>query len=77
VVVKLYNEKIFNNRERSIIKLQEQMERLWKKCARIKCYFAFCKHLPIYDPTPRSNFRKEIQIHYDMNFELEMLMKKL
>ncbi len=40
-------------------------------------YSAFCKHLPICDPSLGADFLKEIQIHYDMNSEPEMLTKKL
>jgi hypothetical protein len=40
-------------------------------------YFVFFKHLPVCDPTFGTNFFKEIEVHYDMNFELKMLTKKL
>ncbi len=40
-------------------------------------YFAFCKHLLICDPTLGLDFFKEIQVHYDMNLEPKMFMKKL
>ncbi len=40
-------------------------------------YSAFCKHLPICDPFLGVDFLKEIQVHYDMNLVLEMLIEKL
>lgn len=39
-------------------------------------YFAFCKHLPVCDLTLGLDFFKEIQVHYGMNSELEMLTEK-
>jgi hypothetical protein len=39
-------------------------------------YSAFCKHLPICDPSLGPNFLKEIQVHYHMNSKLKMLTKK-
>jgi hypothetical protein len=40
-------------------------------------YSAFCKHLPICDPSLGVDFLREIQVHYDMNLEPKMLTKKL
>jgi len=40
-------------------------------------YLAFYKHLPICDLFLGSDFLKKIQVHYDMNLELETLTKKL
>ncbi len=37
----------------------------------------FCKHLLVCDATLGLGFFKEIQVHYDMNSELEMFIKKL
>jgi putative hemolysin len=40
-------------------------------------YSAFCKHLLVCDLSLGVDFLKEIQVHYDMNSKLEMLIKKL
>jgi hypothetical protein len=40
-------------------------------------YSAFYKHLSICDPTLGLDFLKEIEVHYDMNLEPEMLIEKL
>jgi len=37
----------------------------------------FTKHLPICNPSLGPELFWHIQIHYDMNFELEMLIEKL
>ncbi len=37
---------------------------------------AFTKHLPVCDPTFGPKFLKQIQVHYDMNSNSEMLTKK-
>jgi hypothetical protein len=39
--------------------------------------FAFMKHLPVRDPTLGPKFLKQIQVHYNMNSNLEMFTKKL
>jgi hypothetical protein len=52
------------------------MERAMEQVKKDHCS-AFCKHLPICDPSLGANFLREIQVHYDMNLELEMLTKKL
>jgi hypothetical protein len=40
-------------------------------------YYTFCKHLPMCDHAFGTNFLKEIQVHYDMNFEPKMFIEKL
>ncbi len=40
-------------------------------------YFAFHKHLLVCNLALCPNFLKEIQVHYDKNFEWEMLTEKL
>jgi hypothetical protein len=38
---------------------------------------AFCKRLPICDPAFGPEFIKQIQVHYNMNPDLEMMTEKL
>jgi hypothetical protein len=40
-------------------------------------YSAFCKHLPICDPSLGVDLLREIHVLYDMNLKLEMLIEKL
>jgi hypothetical protein len=40
-------------------------------------YSAFCKHLLVRDFFLVVDFLREIQVHYDMNLELEMLIEQL
>ncbi len=72
----MYYEEFPKGGEHSLIKLKECMERAMDKVKKDH-YFAFYKHLHVCDPTLGPNFLKEIQVHYDMNFELEMLVEKL
>jgi hypothetical protein len=59
VVLKLYYEKIFDNGDKSIVKLQEQMERAMEQVCKDH-YFTFGKHLLVCDPALGLNFLKEI-----------------
>jgi hypothetical protein len=38
-------------------------------------YLAFCKHSPIRDPSLGVNFLRELQVPYEMNLELKMLIE--
>jgi hypothetical protein len=40
-------------------------------------YLAFCKHLPVCDPSLGVDLLKEIHVHYDMNSERKILIEKL
>jgi hypothetical protein len=40
-------------------------------------YLALCKHLPICDLSLGANVLKKIQVHFDMNLKLKMLIEKL
>jgi hypothetical protein len=73
VVVKLYYEKFPNTRDHSPLRLQERMERTMEQVRKDH----FCKHLLVCDPSLGAYFKREIQVHYDMNLELEMLIEKL
>jgi len=76
VVVKIYYENIPTNGKRSIVEFQKQMESTMEQVHK-NHYFVFCKYLSMCDPTLGLDFLKEIQTHYNMNFEPEMLTKKL
>ncbi len=60
----------------SPIKLKERMEKAMEQVKKDH-YFAFCKHLSVCNLAFSTNFFKEIQVHYDMNSELEMFIEKL
>ncbi len=40
-------------------------------------YSTFCKHFHVCDLALDTDFLQEIQVHYDMNFGLEMFIEKL
>jgi len=48
-----------NIQDRSLLRLQEQMERTMEHVGKDH-YLAFCKHLPICDPSLGVDFLKEI-----------------
>jgi hypothetical protein len=75
VVVKLFYEEFPNVRDYSPLRLQERMERTMEQ-AKKDHYSTIYKHLPICDPSLGAYFLKEIQVHYDMNSEPEMLTEK-
>ncbi len=72
----MYYEKFPLEVDCSPIKLKEWMEKAMEQVKKDH-YFVFCKHLLVCDPTFGMDFLKEIQVHYDMNFKLEMLIEKL
>jgi hypothetical protein len=72
----MYYEEFPLEADRSSIKLKEWMEKKMEQ-AKKDHYFAFCKHFHVCDLALGKNFFKQIQVHYDMNSELEMLTKKL
>ncbi len=45
--------------DHSLVKLKEQMEKAMEQVKKDR-YFAFCKHLPVYDHALGTNFLKEI-----------------
>jgi hypothetical protein len=45
-----------------------------QECGAISTFY---EHLLLCNPTLNPNFLKEIQVHYNTNFEPKMLMKKL
>ncbi len=73
IAIKLYYEEFFDTQDRSPLRLQEQMERAMKQVMKDH-YLAFCKHLLVCDPSMGADFLNEIQVHYDMNLEPEMLI---
>ncbi len=75
VTIKLYYEEFTKGGEHSPIKLKEWKEKAMEQVKKDH-YFKFCKHLPMCD-LAFPDFFKAIHIHYDMNFDLEMLMEKL
>jgi hypothetical protein len=52
--------------------MDKVMDQVWKDHTS-----TFMKHLPICDLTLGLEFLKQIQVHYDMNLDLEMFIKKL
>ncbi len=75
MVVKFYYEKVFDLTKRSTTKLQECMEKAVEQVKKDH-YSAFYKQL-VCDQALSPDFLKEIQVHYDMNLEPEMLIEKL
>jgi hypothetical protein len=74
VVVKLYYEEILNNKKKSIVKIQECMEKAIEQ-VRKDHYFVFFKHLSMCDLELGLDFLKEIQVYYDMNLEPKMFIE--
>jgi hypothetical protein len=75
-MVKLYYDKFSGIRNCSPLKLQERMERAMEQM-RKDHYSTFYKHLLICDPFLDVDFLRQIQVHYDINLKLEMLIEKL
>ncbi len=73
--MKPYYEKVPNLVERSTTKLQEHMEKAMELVCK-EHYSTFYKHLLVCDMALGPNFFKEIQVHYNMNLKLEMLIEK-
>jgi len=76
VVVKFYCEEVLDEKFKSTSKLQALMDKAMDQ-VRKDHTFAFTRHLLVCDPTFGSKFLKQIQVHYNMNLELKMLIKKL
>jgi hypothetical protein len=76
VDVKMYYEEFPLEADHSPVKLKEWMEKAMEH-VRKDHYFVFCTHLLMCDPTFGIDFQMEIQVHYDMNSELEMFIEKL
>jgi hypothetical protein len=72
----MYYEEFPLKANRSPIKLKEWMEKAMEQVKKDH-YFVFCKHLFVCNLAFGMNFLKEIQVHYNMNFEPEMFIEKL
>jgi hypothetical protein len=76
VDVKMYYEEFPLEADHSLVKLKEWMEKVMEQ-VRKNHYSAFCKHLLMCNLAFGIDFQMDIQVHYDMKFELKMLTKKL
>lgn len=76
VVMKLYYEEVLDPSFHSPSKMQELMEKTMNQ-VRKQNFSAFLKHLFVCNPIIGDKFLKEVQMHYDMSFELEVLAEKI
>lgn len=76
VVMKLYYKEVLDPTFNYASRMQELMKTTMDQ-VRIKNYNAFLKHLHICNPILGEEFLEQVQMHYDMSFELEIQIKNL